>query len=113
MVLTFEDIEHNKNSREVIGFMNMGDASNQLSELEQACKSDKPQHSKVTKQMPFAVSLHPLPYHWYFLKFPLLDCLGGHQTTEVLWLQSHCDGYLQTNKFYGMQKVLNRSAQPT
>ena len=41
-----EDLVYNKNSGEVIGFVNFND---QLSELEEACKADKP--PKVAKLM--------------------------------------------------------------
>ena len=47
MVLIFDemkvkqDLVYNKNS-EVIGFVNMGNFNDQLSELEEACKDDKP-----------------------------------------------------------------------
>ena len=43
-----KDLVFNKNSAEVIGFVNMGDMNNQLSQLE-ACKSDKPQRPKICK----------------------------------------------------------------
>ena len=46
-----EDLVYNKNSGEVIGFVNMGNVSDQLSELEEACKAEKPEHPKVAKQM--------------------------------------------------------------
>ena len=41
----------NKNSGEVIGFVNARDTNNQLAPLEEACKSDKPQLPKIARQM--------------------------------------------------------------
>ena len=46
-----KDLVLNNNSGEVIGFVNMGNVNDQLSELEQACKEEKPQHPKLAKQM--------------------------------------------------------------
>lgn len=45
-----EDLVYNKNSGEVIGFVNMGNVSDQLSELEEACKAEKPEHPKVANR---------------------------------------------------------------
>ena len=47
MVLIFDEIK----VKEVIGFVNMENFNDQLSELEEACKADKPQHPKVAKLM--------------------------------------------------------------
>ena len=42
-----EDLVYKKNSGEVIGFVNMENVNDQLSELEEACKAEKPQGCKT------------------------------------------------------------------
>ena len=54
VVLIFDEMKiivYNKNSGEVIGFVNMGDVNNQLSELERTCRSHEPERPKIAKQM--------------------------------------------------------------
>ena len=47
-----EELVYNKHTSEVIGFIKLGDVNNQLSDLENACKSDKQhQHPAIATHM--------------------------------------------------------------
>lgn len=55
---------------------------------------DEPQHPMVAKHMLVFMVTFTHFHPWHHLRSALFYCLGGHQTTRVLWLQGHCSNVM-------------------
>ena len=121
-----EDLVYNKNSGDVIGFVNMGDVNNQLSQLEEACKSDKPRRPKIAKQM-LAFMVRGIFTHLQFpyAHFPTTGITSDF-LSSMIWeairqlefcgfkvIAVTCDGASTNRKFFRMHESLDGHTQPT
>lgn len=80
-----EDLVYDKHSGQLIGCMNLGDVNNELLQLEDACKNERPSLPKLaTHVLTFMVRGLLSSLDFPYASFPCLS-LGGDQLYSIVW----------------------------